>query len=75
MLNVAAGVTKDQAPAHGAYGHWGVFRYYWTAVKLVLLVAVACVGRWRCWGADRHADLRDGVVGVQAAHKTPLIPE
>ncbi|MFG1704917.1 hypothetical protein ACFLIM_17155 [Nonomuraea sp. M3C6] len=24
--------------------HWGLFRYYWTAAKLVLLVAVICVG-------------------------------
>ncbi|GAA3544285.1 hypothetical protein GCM10022419_025620 [Nonomuraea rosea] len=24
--------------------HWGLFRYYWTAAKLVLLVIVICLG-------------------------------
>ncbi|MEO3795271.1 hypothetical protein ABGB14_34085 [Nonomuraea sp. B10E15] len=28
----------------GLTSHWGLFRYYWVAVKLGLLVAVICVG-------------------------------
>ncbi|MEO3874299.1 hypothetical protein ABGB18_36335 [Nonomuraea sp. B12E4] len=28
----------------GLGSHWGLFRYYWTAAKLVLLVSVICVG-------------------------------
>ncbi|MFC7591799.1 hypothetical protein ACFQYP_54925 [Nonomuraea antimicrobica] len=30
--------------ALGLSSHWRLFRYYWTAGKLVLLVAVICVG-------------------------------
>lgn len=28
----------------GLTSHWGLFRYYWVAIKLILLVAVICVG-------------------------------
>ncbi|HEX4816445.1 MAG TPA: hypothetical protein VFV66_27205 [Nonomuraea sp.] len=28
----------------GLGSHWGLFRYYWVTIKLVLLVAVICVG-------------------------------
>ncbi|NUP69054.1 MAG: hypothetical protein HOW71_43575 [Nonomuraea sp.] len=35
---LASGVTL------GLTSHWRVFRHYWTMVKLVLLVAVVCVG-------------------------------
>ncbi|WP_433435700.1 hypothetical protein [Nonomuraea sp. CA-141351] len=30
--------------ALGLTSHWGLFRYYWVAAKLMLLVAVICVG-------------------------------
>ncbi|TMR98748.1 hypothetical protein [Nonomuraea basaltis] len=28
----------------GLGSHWGLFRYYWIVIKLVLLVAVICLG-------------------------------
>jgi hypothetical protein len=28
----------------GLGGHWGLFRYYWVTIKLVLTVAVICAG-------------------------------
>ncbi|TMR17914.1 hypothetical protein ETD86_22585 [Nonomuraea turkmeniaca] len=38
LTALATGITL------GLASHWGLFRYYWVVVKLVLLVAVICVG-------------------------------
>ncbi|MGI5285565.1 hypothetical protein ACQEVF_19835 [Nonomuraea polychroma] len=38
LTALATGVTL------GLTSHWGLFRYYWVTIKLVLLVAVICVG-------------------------------
>ncbi|MFB4263233.1 hypothetical protein [Nonomuraea sp. GTA35] len=38
LTALATGITL------GLGSHWGLIRHYWVAVKLVLLVAVICVG-------------------------------
>ncbi|MFF4620731.1 hypothetical protein [Nonomuraea jabiensis] len=38
LIALISGITL------GLTSHWGLFRYYWVAAKLVLLVAVICVG-------------------------------
>ncbi|WP_188189281.1 hypothetical protein [Nonomuraea sp. SYSU D8015] len=38
LTALATGITL------GLTSHWGLFRHYWVVIKLVLLVAVICVG-------------------------------